>query len=125
MQNSERQTRTTKQIGDYAEQLAREYLETKGYKTLTKNYRYKNIGELDLVMTDSETLVFVEVRYRVNRSFGLPEATIGPTKQKRIRRTAEAYLLTSGIKNKPCRFDVIGVDIIGGHPVIRHLINCM
>lgn len=125
MQNSEKILSTTKQIGSQAEQIAFDYLVQKGFKPIERNFFYKKIGEIDLIMQDGEAIVFVEVRYRRNTLYGLPEATITPGKQRKIRRTAEAYLLIKGIKDRVCRFDVIGIDLIAGLPVIRHLSNCL
>ncbi len=105
--------------------LAKQYLEHKGYQFVSSNFTFKKVGELDLVMTDGDILVFVEVRCRTHLSFGYPESSIGPVKQRRIRRTAEAYMLMHGWYGKPCRFDVIAIDLLKGAPSIRHIINCM
>jgi putative endonuclease len=125
MQNSESFAKSTKQIGDFAEKLACDYLLERGYLLVTKNYRYKKLGEIDLVMRDGECLVFVEVRHRTSPFYGSPEASIGPGKKSKIRRTAAAFLLTHGITKQECRIDVVAVDLVGGQPVIRHLVNCI
>ncbi len=114
----------TTEIGDYAEQLAAEYLERHGYRILNRKYEYKNLGEIDIIAENNETLAFVEVRYRTSTAYGVPEASLGPTKLKRIRRTALMWLTLFNRHGTPCRFDVIAVDLVGGHPVLRHLQGC-
>ncbi|MCO6466091.1 MAG: YraN family protein [Bradyrhizobiaceae bacterium] len=123
---SEQTTRpSTTEVGAMAENIARDYLEGLGYVLVTRNFKYGKVGEIDLIMRDSQELVFVEVRYRRSSQWCTPEASIGPTKKKRIRRTAEAYMLTHGITDQACRFDVVAIDLMGGAPVVRHLIHCM
>ncbi|MEZ0316598.1 MAG: YraN family protein [Methylophilaceae bacterium] len=91
-------------LGIEAEQLAAKYLQQHGLTMLTSNYRCK-FGEIDLVMQDAKTLVFVEVRLRSNASFGGGAASITKSKQQKLARTAEHYLQQHG--NSACRFDAI------------------
>ena len=68
------------------------------------------MGEIDLIMIDGDTLVFVEVRYRENNSFCTPLETITRAKQRKIIKAASHYLTTKvKTHNIPCRFDVVGV----------------
>ena len=90
--------------GINAELIAARYLEQRGLKLLTQNYRCP-FGEIDLVMRDKDVLVFVEVRLRRNTSFGGAAFSITEAKRARISRTAEHYLQRHG--NVACRFDVI------------------
>ena len=66
--------------GREAEAHARRFLEARGLKTLATNYRTR-WGEIDLVMEQAGTLVFVEVRTRVNNSFGGAAASVKPASQ--------------------------------------------
>jgi putative endonuclease len=101
------------QSGQAAEDHARRYLARRGLKLLTRNYRSPH-GEIDLIMRERGTLVFVEVRYRRNARFGLAAETVDPRKQARLRATAEHYLMnTKGASDQPCRFDVVA---LGGDP---------
>jgi putative endonuclease len=125
MQNSESSRKTTKSIGDYAEDVACTYLLERGFVPIQRNYRYKQLGEIDLVMRDGDSVVFVEVRYRTSQLYGSPEASIRSGKKQKLRRTAQAFLLTHGMVRQACRFDVIAVDLVGGQPVVRHLVNCL
>lgn len=113
----------TKEIGDFAEELALEYLCKKGYRLRERNWHYKKLGEIDLVMVDGKTFVFVEVRHRTTTSYGTPEESLGYGKLRKIRRTALAWLTMHGCTMSECRCDVVAVDLVGGTPVIRHLVN--
>ena len=91
--------------GAQAEQQAARYLQRHGLKLLAQNYRCR-AGEIDLVMQDRDTLVFVEVRLRSNPAFGGAAASIDGRKQQRIIRTAQHYLTTLP-HIPPCRFDAV------------------
>ena len=62
-------------IGSYGENLARKFLEKKGFKLIEKNFKTPRWGEIDLVMKDGDTLVFAEVRFRSRPDFGTPAQT--------------------------------------------------
>lgn len=93
-------------IGHDAEQLAESHLQARGLRTLARNFRCK-AGEIDLIMEDGDTLVFVEVRYRGDTRFGCAAASISWHKRQRLIRSAQYYLLTHGGEQRPCRFDVV------------------
>ncbi|CAN5263530.1 YraN family protein [soil metagenome] len=100
-------------IGAAAEQRAREYLEQQGLVFVASNWRahfHKQAGELDLVMRDGATLVFVEVRARASRAFGGAAASVTPVKQARLRLAARAYLNGLGGPEPRCRFDVVALE---------------
>lgn len=101
------------QRGESTEQLACNYLQANGLKLLQQNYRLK-MGEIDLIMLDGDTIVFVEVRYRKSKRYGGALYSIDPRKQMRLLRTAQ-YFLQSHAPNAPARFDVIAVD--GGNDI--------
>ncbi|MCB5188599.1 YraN family protein [Methylobacillus caricis] len=90
--------------GDSAEQLAADYLQEQGLQLVTRNYHCR-FGEIDLIMQEQKTLVFVEVRLRSHAQFGGAIASITPSKQSRLLRTAEHYLQRHG--DAACRFDAI------------------
>ncbi len=94
--------------GKEAERWASEFLKRQGLKPVAMNYRCR-LGEIDLVMQDGETLVFVEVRQRSNAGFGGAASSIDRHKQHRIILAARHYL--SGLRRMPpCRFDVVLMD---------------
>ncbi|GLQ99849.1 YraN family protein [Dyella mobilis] len=92
------------------EQRACRELERAGLKLLERNYTTR-YGELDLVMRDGETIVFVEVRHRLRASHGSAAASITATKQKRLIQTAQLWLATHPQHaQRACRFDVVSYD---------------
>ena len=98
--------------GAEAEQWAARYLQQHGLKLLEQNYRSR-FGEIDLIMRDGTSLVFIEVRLRRNASFGGAAASIDAHKQQRIIRTAHQYL--AGLAHTPpCRFDAVLMDNVDG-----------
>jgi len=69
------------------------------------------LGEIDLIMRDGSTLVFIEVRQRRSAAYGLAEETIGHRKQEKIRRVANQFLQrNSKGYDQQCRFDVFAVN---------------
>jgi putative endonuclease len=105
-------------LGAEGERAAAEFLEARGYRILDRNYRTK-LGEIDLVAEEGRTLVFVEVKVRLNDRFGGPAAAITPAKQARIARLAQQYVVSRRLGERPCRFDV--VLIWGGDPRTRRI----
>ncbi len=95
--------------GQAAEQYAVDYLLARGLKLVERNYRCK-AGEVDLIMREQDTLVFVEVRFRKSNQYGSPLATITAAKQNRIRRTAQLYIKSRALGSPAMRFDAIGLS---------------
>ncbi len=94
-----------KQVGDDAERDAERYLIGQGLNIVERNYRTR-FGEIDLIMRDAETLVFIEVRLRKNNDFGGAAASIGAHKQRRIVAAAQQYI--AALRHPPpCRFDAV------------------
>ena len=87
-----------------AEKLAATFLANNGLKLVTQNYHCR-FGEIDLIMKDAKTLVFVEVRLRSNSQFGNAGASITLPKQQKLIATAQHYLQQHG--ECDCRFDAI------------------
>jgi putative endonuclease len=98
----------SQQQGHEAEQQARAHLQRRGLKLVEANYRCRG-GEIDLVMRDGATLVFVEVRQRSSASHGGAVASIHGEKKRRLVCAARTYLLRFA-DPPPCRFDVVAVD---------------
>jgi len=91
--------------GALAEQLAAQYLQQHGLKLLQANYRCR-FGEIDLILQDGDTHVFVEVRLRSSAAFGGAAASIDARKQAKLVRAAKHYLAALQ-RLPPCRFDAI------------------
>lgn len=96
--------------GQRAETLARAYLQNRGLDFVCANFRTP-FGELDLIMREGDSFVFVEVRYRSSMAFGGAAASVDRRKQLRICRSAQYYLrgVNSG-DQPPCRFDVVAIS---------------
>jgi putative endonuclease len=106
------QSRTTKQIGDAAEEQAQCYLQRQGLRLLTRNYRTprRGGGEIDLIMcAPDSTPVFVKVRSRSNARHGGAAASISMAKRRQIVFAARYYLMRL-LGLQPCRFDVVVVE---------------
>ena len=95
------------QRGKLAEQACCDFLRRAGLKPVSRNYRCRR-GEIDLVMRDGDTLVFVEVRYRNSSAFGGALVSVDAAKQARLVATALHYAQHYRITD-PMRIDVIGM----------------
>jgi putative endonuclease len=95
--------------GKDAEDRACHYLQAQGLQLLQRNYRSKR-GEIDLILQDSDSLVFVEVRYRRHPEFGSAAESVDRRKQSRLIACAQYFLQTHPLAcRQPCRFDVVSV----------------
>ncbi|WP_455385256.1 YraN family protein [Acidihalobacter prosperus] len=103
--------------GRAAERLALDYLRRRGLRLREANYRCR-AGEIDLVMSDGDSLVFVEVRQRSNPRFGGAAASVDAVKQRKLIATARHYLQAHGA-DSPARFDVVAIDATGTPQWIR------
>lgn len=79
-----------------------------GYRVLARNWRFKRL-EIDLICEKNDLVVFVEVKTRKSSEKGGAIGAITPAKTNRLLRAAQAWLLSAGAWNRPCRFDVICV----------------
>jgi len=116
---------TTRKIGKDAEDLAYNYLKKQGLKLITRNYLCR-AGEIDLIMQDKDFIVFVEVRYRKNIAFGSGLESITASKQTKLIKTANYYLLQHRLVDKaPCRFDVISITSQQSKPQVEWVKNAI
>lgn len=104
----------------WAEDLARRALEARGWRTLASNVRVRG-GELDLVMDDAGTVVFVEVRQRRGGVAGGAAESLDARKQARVRRAASAWLARHGRHEDAVRFDALLVEGEGARARLRHV----
>lgn len=93
------------------ENLAANYLKKQGYKVLVQNYRIRG-GEIDIIARHKDTLVFVEVKTRYSRSFGLPEEAITPKKLSFLQRAAQFYCTARNVNNIQLRVDVVVIELM-------------
>ena len=94
--------------GELAEQKALNYLSQQGLQLQERNFRCRS-GELDLIMTDKQTLVIVEVRFRKNNHYGSAAESVTVSKQSRIIAATQVYL-SRHPTNSAIRFDVIAIS---------------
>ncbi len=110
-------------IGRWGEEMAAEYLQKRGYEIVDKNARTP-YGEIDLVTRLSGVTVFVEVKTRTSRRFGLPEEAITPRKQAHMLAAAEHYAAEHEIDS--WQADVLAVEgAPGKNPSIEHFENVL
>lgn len=100
--------RTAQEMGRAGEEIACAYLRRKNYLIVGRRFRMFR-GEIDIIARDGSTLVFVEVKSRADESFGRPEESVTPGKQRQIRKIAQGYLVENPLGELDCRFDVISV----------------
>ena len=110
-------TDTRQSFGKSGEDLACQELQRRGYAILARGYRSR-FGEIDIIAKDGQTIVFIEVKTRNGDEFGGGAAAVTPWKQRRIAQMAVDYLSRNKLHDKPCRFDVVTVDIKDGAPQI-------
>ncbi len=99
---------TRQSSGAWGEDLALRYLTRRGYRLVERNYR-KRRGEIDLVVRNDETLVFVEVKLRRSTGCGDPLEAVNARKQATLRSLAEQYLAENQPDFDTVRFDVVGI----------------
>ncbi len=101
----------TRSLGRIGENLAASYYESCGYSVLCRNWRYRKLGELDIIAEKGNVLVVSEVKLRKDCSFAPASAAVNLKKQKRIKLLSEIYLLQNpDLLQKYLRFDVAQVD---------------
>jgi len=93
-------------IGRLGEDIAKEYLEKKGYSIVDQNYKNK-YAEIDLIIKDKDSLVFVEVKTRIGEQFGPPERALNRDKMHRLVRNAQAYMAYKAKNYKSYRIDSV------------------
>ena len=109
---------SARERGAWAEELACRFLSRHGLALAARNFRCRR-GEIDLVMQDSDTLVFVEVRYRGRSDFGTPAESVNEVKQRKLIAAAELYLVRHRRQTPPCRFDVVSITPCEGRAKIE------
>ena len=107
--------------GREAEDKAAKWIEkNKGYTVIDRNYRSPS-GEIDIIAKDRETVVFIEVKFRKETSYGYPAEAVTRIKQERIIKTAMRYIQENG--GETIRFDVAELIDNKGVTYIRYTEN--
>jgi putative endonuclease len=105
-------------LGKSGEELACAELRRRGYAILERRYRTR-FGEIDIIARDGEVIAFVEVKARVGRDFGGGAAAVTPGKQRKVSLMAIDYIARRRLDGRPCRFDVVTVEMTDGKPTIE------
>lgn len=110
-------------LGRWGQKQCEKFLKAKGYKTLTRNFSCTS-GEIDLIMMDEDTVVFVEVKARTNEAFTDAESAITKVKQHRLAKAANLFIKKHKLENLPLRFDAMILITDGKNKQqIRHYEN--
>ncbi len=113
----------TNKRGQWAERFAEDYLLEHGLKLIHRNYSCR-MGEIDLIMQEKDTIIFVEVRYRKNDQYGGGVESIDFRKQKKVKTTAMHYLQNNDrYQESPCRFDAMIMTGNSSTPSINWIKN--
>lgn len=105
--------------GRKGEEIAAEHLRKKGYKVLEQNYQTR-YGELDLICTHKNEIIFVEVKLKIGERFGTPEEMVGKRKLSQVQRTAEAFLQKNyRLREFDPRIDVVAIVLSEDNSVSR------
>ncbi len=96
------------ELGKLGEDRAAEFLESKNYIVLDRNYRFLR-AEIDIVAATNREIVFVEVKTRRNTAFGEPDESVDENKKRQLFKVAEAWLHERKMEGSAVRFDVISI----------------
>lgn len=105
-------------FGEIGEDLAVRELERQGYAVLARRYRRRG-GEIDIVARDGPAVVFIEVKARDGQAFGAAAEAVTALKRQRLVATARDFLARHRLHDRPCRFDVVTVQVTGEQPRIE------
>ena len=108
-----------KKTGQMGENLALNFLLSKDYQLISKNYSTR-FGEIDLIMRDKDITVFVEVKAKKSEDWGTPEEMFTRSKYRKVKNMAIIYLHGKDIK---CRIDMVAIDLFAEPPSLRHYQN--
>lgn len=109
------------EMGIMGENIACQYLESKGYQILERNFECRQ-GEIDIIALDHQELVFIEVKTRCNYQYGEARNAVNHVKQKHIYQATSYYIYKRNLEKELIRFDVIEVYVLNKIKV-NHLKN--
>ena len=95
-------------LGKRGEETAVDFLKQNGYRVLKRNFKI-NLGEIDIVAREGNTVCFIEVKTRTSEILGHPFEAISRVKQQKLSRVGLAYLKKNGLMDAPARFDIVSV----------------
>lgn len=120
--NTDKRTQK-RRFGDKGEDVASKYLASYRYTVVARNFAAKT-GEIDIIAIHSVShkIAFIEVKSRSSISYGLPCEAVNFKKRRKIKLTAEFYLLSHpAFKNYQPSFDIVEILLLNNQTYIRHL----
>ena len=105
--------RNNQRIGQQGEDEAVHYLKKQGYKIVERNFK-KPQGDIDIIALDGDTLVFIEVKTRYSKAYGLPVEAVTPWKVRALVKNAQLYKMLHPSYPESLRIDVVAVDYTNG-----------
>jgi len=109
-------------LGRFGETLAFKKIKRLGYKKIICNYRCP-LGEVDLIATDGDSLVFIEIKTRKGRTIGYAKEAVNARKRRQLSKVALFYMKSNGCCDVKARFDVVAVSLVGDKPQIEVIQN--
>ena len=109
-------------VGRLGEDLALKKLKKLGYRCIARNYRCP-LGEMDLIARDGETLVFVEIKTRRDKSLGYAKEAVDKRKKRQLSKVALAYMKAEDCCDVKSRFDVVAINFEGDREQIEVIKN--
>jgi len=111
---------TKQSVGKLGEELATQYLESRGIHVFERNVKLGGV-EADILAKDGKETVVVEVKTKSSSAFGLPQEMVGYYKQRQLRKFVRYWLAING--EGPIRVDVIAITLTEPEPTVEHLKN--
>ncbi|HLJ68703.1 MAG TPA: YraN family protein [Chloroflexota bacterium] len=99
-----------RRVGAFGEAWTCGYLTRRGYRIIERNVRLSR-GEIDIVASQGDALVFVEVKTRRSRAFGSPQSSITHARYRRLANAVEEYLSARGLEPARYRIDVVALEL--------------
>ena len=109
-------------VGRLGEDLALRKLKKLGYRCIARNYRCP-LGEMDLIARDGETLVFVEIKTRRDKSLAYAKEAVDERKKRQLSKVALAYMKAEDCCDTKSRFDVVAINLDGNREQVEVIKN--
>lgn len=108
------------ETGKEGEDIAVYYLKSIGYNVIERNFECRQ-GEIDIIALDKDEIVFIEVKTRRNKKYGLPAEAVNDTKKKHLWKAVQYYLYSRNLQDDFIRLDVIEMYLSKGKTYINHI----
>ncbi len=115
-------TRERLELGQWGEEIALQEIRCLGYRDIIRNYRC-DLGEVDIIARDGDTLVFIEIKTRKNTASVIAKEAVTPRKKHQLSKVALCYMKSHDCINAKARFDVVAVTIQRHRPEVEIIKN--